>query len=552
MHDTITGALFKEMLLFGTASVTQAQQIINDLNVFPVPDGDTGTNMSLTIQTAAQELKKIDPVSVDQAASVTASALLRGARGNSGVILSLLFRGISKGLKGLKTADGCAFAAAMQEGVATAYNAVMKPAEGTILTVSRLAADRAMEASKENNSIEYVLEQAIAQGEATLKETVNMNPVLKKAGVVDAGGKGFLVILGGMLSALRGEEMPELTTEATQDKANFGALSLEDITFTFDTVFIVRKVLGKSIEPLRKYLDSIGDSLVIGEDDETFKVHVHTDIPGNALTEAQKYGTLELAKIENMRTQAEELAAGRQVQSTDDLTAVEEELERSMEPPKAFGFLAVCAGSGLAEVFTDLGADGIISGGQTMNPSTESILNEIRKVNARTVFVLPNNKNIIMAAQQCIGLTDKEVIVIPTATVPQGISAMMVVDPEEADAAAIEAAMTAAAQNTATAQITHAARNSDFDGFEIHEGDYLALMDGKLFGTDRDIACLLEDLSDEAAARSAEFVSLFYGEDVSGEDAQKALELFERKCPNAEVTLLSGGQPVYYYIISIE
>ena len=552
MHDTITGALFKEMLLFGTASVTQAQQIINDLNVFPVPDGDTGTNMSLTIQTAAQELKKIDPVSVDQVASVTASALLRGARGNSGVILSLLFRGISKGLKGLKTADGCAFAAAMQEGVATAYNAVMKPAEGTILTVSRLAADRAMEASKENNSIEYVLEQAIARGEATLKETVNMNPVLKKAGVVDAGGKGFLVILGGMLSALRGEEMPELTTEATQDKANFGALSLEDITFTFDTVFIVRKVLGKSIEPLRKYLDSIGDSLVIGEDDETFKVHVHTDIPGNALTEAQKYGTLELAKIENMRTQAEELAAGRQVQSTDDLTAVEEELERSMEPPKAFGFLAVCAGSGLAEVFTDLGADGIISGGQTMNPSTESILNEIQKVNARTVFVLPNNKNIIMAAQQCIGLTDKEVIVIPTATVPQGISAMMVVDPEEADAAAIEAAMTAAAQNTATAQITHAARNSDFDGFEIHEGDYLALMDGKLFGTDRDIACLLEDLSDEAAARSAEFVSLFYGEDVSGEDAQKALELFERKCPNAEVTLLSGGQPVYYYIISIE
>ena len=552
MHDTITGALFKEMLLFGTASVTQAQQIINDLNVFPVPDGDTGTNMSLTIQTAAQELKKIDPVSVDQAASVTASALLRGARGNSGVILSLLFRGISKGLKGLKTADGCAFAAAMQEGVATAYNAVMKPAEGTILTVSRLAADRAMEASKENNSIEYVLEQAIAQGEATLKETVNMNPVLKKAGVVDAGGKGFLVILGGMLSALRGEEMPELTTDATQDKANFGALSLEDITFTFDTVFIVRKVLGKSIEPLRKYLDSIGDSLVIGEDDETFKVHVHTDIPGNALTEAQKYGTLELAKIENMRTQAEELAAGRQVQSTDDLTAVEEELERSMEPPKAFGFLAVCAGSGLAEVFTDLGADGIISGGQTMNPSTESILNEIQKVNARTVFVLPNNKNIIMAAQQCIGLTDKEVIVIPTATVPQGISAMMGVDPEEADAAAIEAAMTAAAQNTSTAQITHAARDSDFDGFEIHEGDYLALMDGKLFGTDRDIACLLEDLSDEAAARSAEFVSLFYGEDVSGEDAQKTLELFERKCPNAEVTLLSGGQPVYYYIISIE
>ena len=552
MHDTITGALFKEMLLFGTASVTQAQQLINDLNVFPVPDGDTGTNMSLTIQTAAQELKKIDPATVDQAASVTASALLRGARGNSGVILSLLFRGISKGLKGLKTADGCAFAAAMQEGVATAYNAVMKPAEGTILTVSRLAADRAMKASGENSSIEYVLEQAIAQGEATLKETVNMNPVLKKAGVVDAGGKGFLLILSGMLSALRGEEMPELTAENAQEKANFGALSLEDITFTFDTVCIVRKEPGKSIEPLRKYLDSIGDSLVIGEDDETFKVHVHTDIPGNALTEAQKYGTLELAKIENMRTQAQELAEGKQAQSTDDLAAVEEELEKTVEPPKPFGFLAVCAGDGLAEVFTDLGTDGIISGGQTMNPSTESILNEIQKVNAEAVFVLPNNKNIIMAAQQCIGLTDKKVIVIPTATVPQGISAMMAVDPDESDAGAIEQAMTAAAQNVSTAQITYAARSSDFDGFEIHEGDYLALMDGKLFGTDRDIACLLEDLSDEAAARGAEFVNLFYGEDVSEEDANKTLEVFSRKCPGAEVTLLSGGQPVYYYIISIE
>ena len=551
MHDTITGSMFKEMLLYGTASVTQAQQQINDLNVFPVPDGDTGTNMSLTIQTAAQELKKVDPATVDQAASVAASALLRGARGNSGVILSLLFRGISKGLKGLKTANGCDFAAAMQEGVATAYNAVMKPAEGTILTVSRLAADRAMQASKENCSVEYVLTQALVQGEQTLGETTNMNPVLKKAGVVDAGGKGFLLILSGMLSALRGEAMPEVTDAPAQEKANFGALSPDEITFTFDTVFIVRKAFGVSIEPFRKYLGSIGDSLVIGEDDETFKVHVHTDIPGNALTEAQKYGTLELAKIENMRTQAQQLAAGQEAQSTDDLDAVEQELERSVEPPKAFGFLAVCAGNGLAEVFTDLGADGIISGGQTMNPSTESILTEIKKVNAKTVFVLPNNKNIIMAAQQCVGLTDKEVIVIPTATVPQGISAMMAIDPD-ADAAAITEAMTAAAQNVATAQITYAARNSDFDGFAIREGDYLALMNGKLFGTDRDISCLLEDLSDEAAARGAEFITLFYGEDVSDEDAQKAFAVFERKCPGAEVTLLSGGQPVYYYIISIE
>ena len=559
MHDTINGAMFKEMLLFGTVSIAQAQQAINDLNVFPVPDGDTGTNMSLTIQTAAQELKKIDPATVDQAASVTASALLRGARGNSGVILSLLFRGISKELKGCKEADGAAFAAAMQEGVAAAYNAVMKLAEGTILTVSRLAAERAASAAEEQNSVEYVLEQAIAQGEITLAQTTDMNPVLKKAGVVDAGGKGFLLILGGMLSALRGEERPELTAEDTQEKADFAMLSEEDITFTFDTVFIVRKS-GRSIEPFRRFLDGIGDSLVIGEDDEAFKVHVHTDIPGEALSEAQKYGTLELAKIENMRTQAQQLAAGGTAQSTDNLDAIEQELEAAGQednseeaaPEKDYGFLAVCAGDGLASVFTDLGADGVISGGQTMNPSTESILREIRKVPARTVFVLPNNKNIIMAAQQCMGLTEKNVVVIPTASIPQGVSAMMAVDPDMSDADAIAKAMTDAAQNVSTAQITYAARNSDFDGFDIHEGDYLALLDGKLHGTDRDVSALLGGLADEAASRGAEFITVFYGEDVAEEDARKACDIFTHKCPDAEINLICGGQPVYYYIISIE
>ena len=558
MHDTINGAMFKEMLLFGTVSIAQAQQAINDLNVFPVPDGDTGTNMSLTIQTAAQELKKIEPATVDQAASVTASALLRGARGNSGVILSLLFRGISKELKGCKEADGAAFAAALQEGVAAAYNAVMKPAEGTILTVSRLAAERAVNAAEEHNSVEYVIEQAIAQGEITLAQTTDMNPVLKKAGVVDAGGKGFLLILGGMLSALRGEERPELTEDNAQEKADFAMLNEEDITFTFDTVFIVRKS-GRSIEPFRRFLDGIGDSLVIGEDDEAFKVHVHTDIPGEALTEAQKYGTLELAKIENMRTQAQQLAAGGKAQSTDDLEAIEQELEAAehenageAEPEKDFGFLAVCAGEGLANVFTDLGADGVISGGQTMNPSTESILKEIKKVPAHTVFVLPNNKNIIMAAQQCIGLTEKTVVVIPTASIPQGVSAMMAVDSDMSDADAIAKAMTDAAQCVSTAQITYAARNSDFDGFDIHEGDYLALLDGKLLGTDRDVSALLDGLSDEAASREAEFITVFYGEDVNEEDARKACDAFTRKCPDAEVNLICGGQPVYYYIISIE
>ena len=557
MTDRISGSAFKQMIAFGAACVTQQKQAINDLNVFPVPDGDTGTNMSLTIQTAVNELKKSEPATVGEAAKITAGALLRGARGNSGVILSLLFRGISKSAKGLVEMDGPALAAAMGEGVATAYGAVMKPAEGTVLTVSRLAAARAAQAAQENPSAEYVLEQAILAGQETLAQTIDMNPVLKKAGVVDAGGKGYLIILDGMLRALRGEELPQVEEdEKAQDKADFGALSLEDITFTYDTVFIVRKKEGVSIEPFRAYLDGIGDSLVIGEDDEAFKVHVHTDIPGQALTEAAKYGTLELAKIENMRTQAEELAAGKQAQSTDDLDAVEEELE-AMEggvaaPEKRYGFLAVCAGDGLAATFRDLGVDRIVSGGQTMNPSTQAILQEVNRTPSEVVFVLPNNKNIIMAAQQCVGLTEKEVIVVPTNTVPQGISAMMAVDPEEADPQVILAAMTEAAENVVTAQVTYAARNSDFDGFAISAGDYLALTDGKLFGTDQKLETLLDQLAALAADKGAEFITVFYGDGVTQEDAQRAEQRFADACPEAEVSMLPGGQPVYYYIISIE
>ena len=558
MTDRISGSAFKQMIAFGAACVAQQKQAINDLNVFPVPDGDTGTNMSLTIQTAVNELKKSEPATVGDAAKITAGALLRGARGNSGVILSLLFRGLSKSVKGLTDMDGAQLAAAMAEGVTTAYGAVMKPAEGTVLTVSRLAAARAVEAAQENPSAEYVLEQAIAAGYETLAQTIDMNPVLKKAGVVDAGGKGYLIILDGMLRALRGEALPQVEEdgEKDQDKADFGALSLEDITFTYDTVFIVRKRDGVDIGPYRAYLDSIGDSLVIGEDDEAFKVHVHTDIPGQALTEAAKYGTLELAKIENMRTQAEELAAGKQAQSTDDLDAVEEELE-AMEggvaaPEKRYGFLAVCAGDGLAATFRDLGVDRIVSGGQTMNPSTQAILQEVNRTPSQVVFVLPNNKNIIMAAQQCVGLTEKEVIVVPTNTVPQGISAMMAVDPEEADPQVILAAMTEAAENVVTAQVTYAARNSDFDGFAISAGDYLALTDGKLFGTDQKLETLLDQLAALAADKGAEFITVFYGDGVTQEDAQRAEQRFADACPEAEVSLLPGGQPVYYYIISIE
>ena len=557
MIDKINGAAFKEMVLFGAACIAGQKQAINDLNVFPVPDGDTGTNMYLTIQTACAELKKAEPATIDDAAKVTARGLLRGARGNSGVILSLLFRGMSKSLKGLTEADGAALAAAMQEGVATAYGAVMKPAEGTVLTVSRLAAQRAAEAAQENNSVEFVLEEAIRAGEVTLAETVEMNPVLKKAGVVDAGGKGYLIILDGMLRCLRGEPIPEVADEPeVKEKADFAALE-DEITFTFDTVFIVRKTMGeKSLEPLRAYLDSIGDSLVIGEDDECFKVHVHTDIPGHALTEAQKYGTLELAKIENMRTQRDDLAAGRQAHSTDDLDAVEEELEaqeNAVAPAeKRYGFVAVCAGDGLADTFRALGVDTIVSGGQTMNPSTEAILKEVNRTPSEVVFILPNNKNIIMAAQQCEGLTEKQIIVIPTATVPQGITAMMSFDPDENDPQTIAQAMIAAAQTVSTAQITYAARNSDFDGFAINEGDYLALLDGKLFGTSRSMDELLKKLSQHAAQAGAEYINIYTGEGVSEDDGAKTEALFAQSCPDAEVAAIPGGQSVYFYIISIE
>jgi DAK2 domain fusion protein YloV len=554
MNEQISGALFKRMVLHGAACITQEKQSINDLNVFPVPDGDTGTNMSMTIGTAVTELNKADPDTVDKAASVTASALLRGARGNSGVILSLLFRGISKGLKGHETADAKTFAAAMQEGVSSAYKAVMKPAEGTVLTVSRLTAKRAVDVAAATDDLEVVLDEAVKEGRIVLEQTIDMNPVLKKAGVVDAGGKGFLVILEGMLAELRGEAMPEVQEEPKSEaKANFNVFSAEEITFAFDTVFIVRKTVDKSLDSLRAYLNSIGDSLVIGEDDEAFKVHVHTNIPGSALNEAQKYGTLELAKIENMRTQYDDVAAGKQAQSVDDLEKEEAEEQPAVAvPEKKFGFLAVCAGDGLAGLFRDLGADGVVSGGQTMNPSTQSILEVVNSIPAETVFVLPNNGNIIMAAQQCDALTEKHVVVIPSKTVPQGITAMMNVDFESEDEQEITDAMTGSLDSVVTASVTYAARNSDFDGFDIKQGDYLALEEGKLFGTDACLDNLLFKLAGDAVKREVSFISLYFGSDVSEEDAAKAGKLFEKACPGAEVSVLSGGQPVYYYIISME
>ncbi len=559
MIKTIDGAAFSRMMLSAAAEIDLNKQKVNELNVFPVPDGDTGTNMSMTLSAASTELRKADGITLTKAADKTASALLRGARGNSGVILSLLFRGFSKSLKGKLEADGKDFAAALTAGVEAAYKAVMKPAEGTILTVSRLTADAARDLAVENNEIEYVLQHCLDTAHAALDNTVNQNPVLKKAGVVDAGGMGFCLILRGMLESLRGNDIVCEDTGAVNEEADFGIFDSEDISFAFDTVFIVRKREDiTSLDPLREYLGSIGDSLVIGEDDEAFKVHVHTNIPGDALSEAQKYGTLELAKIENMRLQHDDLTAGRKARSTDDLEAVEKELENQpakqeapAEPEKRYGSVAVCAGAGLAGVFRDLGVDEIIEGGQTMNPSTEDILHAIEKTPAEIVFVLPNNKNIIMAAQAAAELASREVVVIPTKTVPQGISAMLAFDasmePEEN-----EAAMTDCLSGVMTMQITYAARDSDFDGFDIHAGDYLGLCDGALAGTTREITTLLASLADKAAEAGKEFINIFYGVDIQEPDAEAALELFRQHAPDAEVNLVSGGQPIYYYLISAE
>ena len=550
------------MMLCADAALSDNIQIINDLNVFPVPDGDTGTNMSLTMNSAAAELRKKSFDAIDAAASCVASALLRGARGNSGVILSLLFRGISRRLKGIETAGAAEFAGALSDGVDAAYKAVMKPAEGTILTVSRLAAAAAVEAANAGASLESALECAIRAGEEALEDTVNLNPVLKKAGVVDAGGMGFMTILKAMLASLRGEVTAPVSAAKpkaqVEEKTAFEVFDTEDITFAFDTVYIVRKNdPDVDLDPLRAYLNSIGDSLVIGEDDESFKVHVHTNIPGDALNESQKYGTLELAKIENMRTQHDDILAGKKAQTTDDLEQIEAELEAAENedkiaaPEKEYGIVAVCAGAGMEALFQELGADAIVTGGQTMNPSTNDILKEINRTPASTVFVFPNNKNIIMAAEQCVPLTDKKVVVMPTKTVPQGISALLNFNPENSEEQ-LEADMKEAISHVHTAMVTYAARDSDFDGHIIHAGEYLALMDGALLGSYTNIKTLFKELSWAFDEIAPEFITVYYGKDVQEDDAQEAAKTIIDCFPDAEVSVVSGGQPVYYYMSSVE
>ena len=543
MRQTINGADLRRMIISAAASIEIHKQALNELNVFPVPDGDTGTNMSMTINSAASDLRKEEDPGLYAASKVAAAAMLRGARGNSGVILSLLFRGISKSLKGSETADGVLWAAALQGGVDAAYKAVMKPAEGTILTVARLAAAKAAEAAQENNYIEFVQEAAVEEAKVALANTVNQNPVLKKAGVVDAGGKGWLFALEAMLCALRGEDVvaPENGEAAeVKEQADFSNFNTEDITFTYCTEFIISRENQNDPEKLREFLSSIGDSLVLVDDDEIIKVHVHTNDPGRALHEAIEYGSFVTVKVENMR-----------LQHTEKVMSEKELAPQIAEPEKPIGVVSVCAGAGLADVFTNLGVDAIISGGQTMNPSTQDILEAVNRVPAETVFVLPNNKNIIMAAQQVDPLTPKHVVVISSKTVPQGVTAMLSFDPEGTVEDNTQA-MTDALSTVDTMQITYAARNSDFDGHDIHEGDYLAMFGSSLFGTSQDIALLLKSLAEKVRDEGKEYITIYYGSDIREKDAQKAADLFADVCPGAEVSLINGGQPVYYFLISAE
>ena len=543
MRQTINGADFRRLMISAAASIEINKQKLNELNVFPVPDGDTGTNMSMTINAAAMDLRKAEDPTLEKAAAISASAMLRGARGNSGVILSLLLRGISKKLKGAVECDGVLWAAALQEGVDAAYKAVMKPAEGTILTVARLAAAKATRAARENNHIEFVHEAAIEEAKVALANTVNQNPVLKKAGVVDAGGKGWLVALEAMLCAIRGEDIvvPEgIQSEDVKEAADFSDFNTEDITFTYCTEFIISRENNLDPEKLREFLSSLGDSLVLVDDDEIIKVHVHTNDPGKALHEAMDYGSFVTVKIENMR-----------LQHTEKVMDEKDTAPKIAEPEKPCGVVSVCAGDGLADVFMNLGVDGIISGGQTMNPSTQDILEVVNKVPAETVYVLPNNKNIIMAAQQVDALTPKHVVVIPSKTVPQGVTAMLNFNPDGTEEENVEA-MTESLATVDTMQITYAARNSDFDGYDIHEGDYLAMFGGALFGTSRDIMVLLKALAQKVLEEGKEYVTIYYGADITEKQAQKAADLFADVCPDADVNLLCGGQPVYYYLISAE
>ena len=543
----ITGSMLRDAIISAANSIENKKHAVDELNIFPVPDGDTGTNMSMTMVAARSELLKLEENSVGKVAEKAASAMLRGARGNSGVILSLLFRGFSKGLKDLEEAGGPELANALTLGVEAAYKAVMKPTEGTILTVARVAGEKARAAASDDANALSVWNTICTSADEALATTPDLLPVLKRAGVVDAGGQGLCYIFKGMQSVFCGDGIVESATAqpeaANVDPNDFKSVVAqfdEVINFTYCTEFIVSRDNDLSPADLRVFLDGIGDSLVLVDDDEIIKVHVHTNNPGTVLEKALEYGALLTVKVENMR-----------LQHTEKVLDEAELRSKEAAPEKKYGIVSVCAGEGIESVFRDLGVDGIVSGGQTMNPSTEDILEQIVRTPSEIVFVFPNNKNIIMAAEQTVPLTHKKVIVIPSKTIPQGITALLSFDPEVEEEELV-CAMTEALANVDTMQITYAARDSDYDGYDIHAGDYLALAGKELFGTDQDLAKLLEGLAKKVNDSGREFITIYYGADTTDEQAQQAQAIFTELCPDADVNMIYGGQPVYYFLISAE
>ena len=561
----INGKTLRDAILSGANNISNQRTRVDELNVFPVPDGDTGTNMSMTIGAATQELAALpDTCTVGEASKVAASAMLRGARGNSGVITSLLFRGFSKALQGKQNAEAADLAKALQMGVEAAYKAVMKPTEGTILTVTRLAAEAAVASTA--TEVPALWAEVMTAGQAALEDTPNLLPVLKKAGVVDAGGQGILLVFAGMQQVFEGRGMVQGEEVAPKPKLNSDAagkgvftddlMKVEDIKNGYCTQFLVHKNPDASIAKLRAFLESNGDSVVVIEDDDVANCHVHTADPGVMLSEAIKYGYLTNFKIENMHEQflaRQKQGKGLEKQAAaEERSAGEEFVYAAVDPERPYGFVAVAAGEGLRAVFNDLGVDAVVSGGQTMNPATEDILAAIQSVPAQTVLVLPNNKNIIMAAEQAQKLADRKVLVLPTRTVPQGMTAMLNFDPE-ASAEDNAVNMMAAADKVATGLVTYAARDSEFDGKPIKKGEIMALENGKIVATGSDITKMTYRLARSMKKKDTQFITVISGCDVSEEDAQRTTELVKTKCGgNLEVSHINGGQPVYYYMISVE
>lgn len=569
-RTSINGADYKRLIINAAETIKKNEKEINDLNVFPVPDGDTGSNMSMTIGSAAEDLRKMETEELGETAKKAASSMLRGARGNSGVILSMLFRGISRALVDISECDGKAWANALKEGVQSAYKAVDKPAEGTILTVARLSAEKAEKAAKENNSIEYVHEAAVKEAENALGETVNQNPVLKKAGVVDAGGKGWLLTMKSILSSLRGkDETPAEDNSAyraavVRESARFDDFNTEDITFTYCTECVIDRKGTESSDSLRTALSSMGDSLVLVDDEEkTIKIHVHTNEPLKALELASAFGDFVNVKVENMRVQhtnklteqgsSPVKATTFEAATLSEQTVPEEEKNAANGNLKQYGIVSVCSGDGISGIFTELGCDAIISGGQTMNPSTEDILKAVESVPGEVVFVFPNNKNIILAAEQVVGLARKHVVVIPSTSIPQGIMAMVQFNPEAGTEENIEV-MTQALDSVDTMEITYAARDSSYDGLEIKEGDYMGMYDKKIIHCGDALDPVLEALADKAVENGRCYINIYYGNGIDEVAAGHAAEVFLKKVApmGGSVDITYGGQPIYYYMISAE